>query len=183
MTLFCTCEHPIFDASDPEWHGDCRRCGLTVTMFRVHTLTDEHSMRVELLARRQELVDRLSPDPFESWYSSDPCFDQLDNQLGSVEPRLVALVVATAAALLAVVLFWHYLVGAVVIYGAFRHLTHGTRRRRPRSSWASNAKAVAAIYAAWNTRGFVQRNGRQLRVSVPAKAGAEHFDYGEGVPF
>lgn len=166
-TDFCECEHPIFDATDPEWHGDCRRCGRTVTTFRVRTLTDEHSIRAELLARRQELVDRLSPS----------------SELGSVDGRLVAGVALVAVSALLVVLFWQWLVGAGVMYGAYRHLTRGTRRRRPRSSWASNAKAVAALFAAWNTRGFVQRNGRQLRVSVPAKAGAEHFDYGEGVPF
>ena len=120
------------------------------------------------LARRQEFVDRLSP---------------LD-EAGSSRVELVvvgaAVLVLVAAA---VAMFWHYLIGAGVVYAAWRMLRRDVRRRRPRSSWSSLGKTAAMMYAAWNSRGLVHRNGRPLRVSVPARAGREHVDeYGE-IPF
>lgn len=169
---FCKCEHPLVDVDG----YSCRRCGLDVTLFRLSTEglaaeTPLHSIRAELveLARRQEFVDRLCPPLDEA---------------GFVRPELLAAIVGMAllAGTLAFLL-WHYIVGAGVLLLAVRHLRRHGRRRRPRSSWSSLGRTAAMLYASWNSRGLVRRNGRPLRVSVPARAGREHVDeYGE-IPF
>lgn len=148
----------------------CKRCGreLTVNGCPVCSRRDQRNA-----SKRVELV-RDSSVP--AW----------TGEAGNVDVRLVAIVAAVTAAALVVVLAWHYLLAGGVLYAAYRHLTRQTRRRRPKSSWASLSTSLAALYASWNSRGLVRRNGRVLRVSVPAKAGLEHVDqYGpvDEIPF
>lgn len=130
----------------------------------------------ELAARRAERFASLEP-------TSPPVWDEA----GNVELRVAVALAAVVGIVLVVVLVWQYLVAGAVLVAAVRHLTRHTRRRRPKSSWASLGKTAAMMFAAWNSRWLkpstVERNGRPLRVSIPAKAGRDHFDeYGE-IPF
>lgn len=180
---FCSCVHPIVDTEEP-WR--CHRCGNDVSLFRIQAeglapaadpLDGIASLRADLITlgrmQRQGLIDTLEPAPAPVW-----------DEAGFVRVEvLIASVVTVLAAVAVAVWLWQYLVGAGVMYAAFRHLTRHTRRRRPRSSWSSLGRTAAMLYAAYNSRGLVQRNGRPLRVSVPASAGRQHVDeYGE-VPF
>lgn len=177
--MTCTCEHSIYDASDPAWDGNCRRCGEVVPVFRrfdVDPLADVANVRVDVLeARRAERLASLEGSSPPAW----------GDEAGNVDVRLVATLTAVAAAVLVVVLAWHYLVAGGVLYAAYRHLTRHTRRRRPKSSWSSLATSSAALFAAWNSRWLkpstVTRNGRPLRVSVPASVGRQHDE--DGIPF
>lgn len=180
---FCKCEHPIVDV-DPDEPYRCRRCGLDATLFRIvaEGLVDGRdpvnaSRHVDAItARRQERLDALEGSSLPAW----------GGEAGNVDVRLVATVAAVAAAVLVVVLAWHYLVAGGVLYAAYRHLTRHSRRRRPKSSWSSLATSSAALFAAWNSRWLkpstVTRNGRPLRVSVPASVGRQHVDE-DGIPF
>lgn len=158
---------------------------------------DECLAADELAARRVERHASLSAQEPPAW---EPTDDQLwthetlepsppawGDEAGNVDARLVATLAAVAAAAVVVVLVWKFLVAGGVLYAAYRHLTRHSRRRRPRSSWSSLATSSAALFAAWNSRWLkpptVTRNGRPLRVSVPARTGRDHVDeYGE-IPF
>src|SRR5690348_8425739 len=77
--------------------------------------------------------------------------------MAQLSPRTVGLALG-AAALLAVValvvVFWQTIVLAAVGFAGIRFAAAraGVVRRRPRSSFASNVKALALLYAAWNSR-------------------------------
>lgn len=129
---------------------------------------DEHSMRVDVrAARRQERVDILDHDGQGSWWGIFPASDEH----GAVSVRLLCGVAGAAALALFVWAVWPYLVGLAVMVAGWRVATAHTRRRRPRSSWSSLGRTVAAMYAAWNSRWL--KGG--VRVSVPARAGREHL--------
>lgn len=82
---------------------------------------------------------------------------------------------------LAIIRFWPLFVTFAIFWGAKRLLWPGVRR--PRSSWAKLIESLALLVGALSAHRFVTRNGRPLRVSVPAKAGRAHVDqYGE-VPY
>lgn len=74
------------------------------------------------------------------------------DEWGSVEPRVVAALAGVAVVALVLALLWRYAVGAAVVWAAWRHVTRGSRRRRPRSSWSSLGRTAALLYAAWNSR-------------------------------
>jgi hypothetical protein len=106
----------------------------------------------------------------------------------SLERRIVAGGLLLAGGLVALWLLWGYIVGAAVLFAAFRVLTRGTRSRRPKSSWSSLGRTAALMFAAWNSRWL---KPSLVKASIPAKAGAEHaprlFDDTEpeleGAPF
>lgn len=145
----------------------------------------------ELAARRAERFASLEAEQASTWEPAEESLwahETIEpwDEAGNVELRVAVALAAVVGVVLVVVLVWQYLVAGAVLVAAARHLTRHTRRRRPKSSWSSLGKTAALMFAAWNSRWLkpstVERNGRPLRVSVPAVVGREHVDE-DGIPF
>lgn len=124
-------------------------------------------------ARRQDLLDRLSPfnpDEYET-ETRGLAYELHRDERGTVDVRVLATVAAVLAVALVVWLAWPYLVGVAVIAAGWRVATRHTRRKRPRSSWSSLGRTAALMYAAWNSRWL---KGSTFKASVPARVGAGH---------
>lgn len=95
---------------------------------------------------------------------------------------------AFAAALAAVVavsvwLLWSYLVGAGVLFLAWRILRRDLGHRpRPKSSWSSLGRTVSIMFAAWNSRWLKPGRGPSFKLSLPASVDGPKVDE-DGIPY
>ena len=96
--------------------------------------------------------------------------------------RVLFVVVLVVTLLVALLELWRWLLAAVVVCAAWRHLTRGMRRRRPKSSWSSLLRSAAVVYAAWNSRWLRPKGpGAHIKVTVPKRAVTTFDD--QGVPY